>query len=292
MLRSTLLSFAILRTSGEERSFSPDAAAAGDSDPTRDGGAVTDGAPGVGAAGAAGAAGLAAPADPLITATTVLMVTVEPSGNLISVSTPAVGDGISASTLSVEISNSGSSRSTVSPTCLSHLVMVPSVMDSPICGMGTSVPGPALAGAAAGAAGGGASSAAGAAGAGASAGAAAAGAGAEAPAPSPITATMVLIWTVAPSAILISCSVPAAGEGISASTLSVEISNSGSSRWTESPTFLSHFVRVPSVIDSPIWGITTSVAIEVPSRVLSAVRAWVRPVIIRLACSRVPGPER
>jgi hypothetical protein len=28
-----------------------------------------------------------------------------------------------------------------------------------------------------------------------------------------------------------------------------------------SPTFLSHLVRVPSVIDSPIWGITTSVGI-------------------------------
>ena len=74
-----------------------------------------------------------------------------------------------------------------------------------------------------------------------------------------MTATTVLICTVAPSAILISCSVPAAGDGISASTLSVEISNSGSSRWTVSPTFLSHLVSVPSVIDSPIWGITTSV---------------------------------
>ena len=61
------------------------------------------------------------------------------SGTLISVRTPAAGEGISASTLSVEISKSGSSRSTLSPTCLSHLVMVPSKMDSPICGMMTSV---------------------------------------------------------------------------------------------------------------------------------------------------------
>ena len=45
---------------------------------------------------------------------------------------------------------------------------------------------------------------------------------------------------------------PAAGAGISASTLSVEISNSGSSRCTLSPTFLSHLVTVPSAIDSPI----------------------------------------
>jgi len=55
------------------------------------------------------------------------------------VSTPAIGDGISASTLSVEISKSGSSRLTVSPIFLSHLVTVPSAMDSPICGMITSV---------------------------------------------------------------------------------------------------------------------------------------------------------
>ena len=41
----------------------------------------------------------------------------------------------------------GSSRATVSPTFLSHLVSVPSVMDSPICGMRTSVPGPEASGA-------------------------------------------------------------------------------------------------------------------------------------------------
>jgi len=48
---------------------------------------------------------------------------------------------------------------------------------------------------------------------------------------------------------LISVNVPAAGDGISASTLSVEISKSGSSRWTVSPGFLSHLVIVPSKID-------------------------------------------
>src|SRR3984957_18436318 len=77
----------------------------------------------------------------------------------------------------------------------------------------------------------------------------------------PITATTVLIWTVVPACTLISESTPAAGEGISASTLSVEISNSGSSCCTVSPTFLSHLVMVPSKIDSPIWGMITSVAI-------------------------------
>src|SRR5512135_1212649 len=86
------------------------------------------------------------------------------------------------------------------------------------------------------------------------AGGAAAGAGADAdaePAPS-ITATIVWMGTVWPSAILISFRTPAEGEGISASTLSVEISKSGSSRSTLSPGFLSHLVMVPSKMLSPI----------------------------------------
>src|SRR5271165_3686923 len=117
------------------------------------------------------------------------------------------------------------------------------------------------AGAATGAAGAGA---AGLAAAGAGAGAAFAGAGAGAvavaePAPS-ITATMVWMGTVWPSAILISLRTPAEGEGISASTLSVEISKRGSSRSTLSPGFLSHLVMVPSKMLSPIWGMTTSTA--------------------------------
>ena len=53
--------------------------------------------------------------------------------------TPAAGDGISASILSVEISNSGSSRSTLSPTFLIQRTIVPSAIDSPICGITTSV---------------------------------------------------------------------------------------------------------------------------------------------------------
>ncbi len=86
--------------------------------------------------------------------------------------------------------------------------------------------------------------------------------GEDAELPSSMVATTVLIWTVAPSAILISFKVPAEGEGISASTLSVEISKSGSSRWIVSPGFLSHLVMVPSVMDSPIWGMTTSVGMN------------------------------
>src|SRR6202166_1813162 len=86
------------------------------------------------AAGCAGFAALASPAASM-TPTTVWMGTVFPSATLISFSTPAEGDGISASTLSVEISNKGSSRSTLSPGFLSHLVIVPSNMLSPICGI-------------------------------------------------------------------------------------------------------------------------------------------------------------
>src|SRR5215510_1114089 len=71
-------------------------------------------------------------------------------------------------------------------------------------------------------------------------------------------ATTVCTATVWPSVTRISAKTPLVGAGISASTLSVEISKIGSSRLTVSPTFLSHFERVPSAIDSPIWGITTS----------------------------------
>src|SRR5271165_3973509 len=86
--------------------------------------------------------------------------------------------------------------------------------------------------------------------------------------PVPMRPTTVLMPTVAPSATRISVRTPASGAGISVSTLSVEISKSGSSRSTFSPTFFSHRVKVPSTMLSPIWGITTS-AICSPSRILN-----------------------
>src|SRR5450631_1628868 len=95
---------------------------------------AADAAPFAGGTGAASCAALAAPAAS-ITPTTVWIGTVFPSATLISFRIPADGDGISASTLSVEISNSGSSRSTLSPGFFSHLVMVPSKILSPICGI-------------------------------------------------------------------------------------------------------------------------------------------------------------
>ena len=132
--------------------------------------------------------------------------------------------------------------------------------------------GVAEAGGGAGAAFGGAGAAGAAAGSGA--GADAAGAGADAAGPSPrlgaafaapaaasvsIRATTVCTATVWPSCTRISLSTPAAGAGISASTLSVEISKIGSSRLTDSPTFLIQRESVPSAMDSPIWGMITSI---------------------------------
>ena len=76
----------------------------------------------------------------------------------------------------------------------------------------------------------------------------------------PMRATTLFTGTVSPSLTVISSTTPAPGDGISASTLSVEISKRGSSLSIGSPTFLIQRTIVPYAIDSPIWGITTSVA--------------------------------
>jgi len=54
-------------------------------------------------------------------------------------------------------------------------------------------------------------------------------------------------------------SVPATGEGISVSTLSVETSSNASSTATESPTFFNQRVTVPSETLSPSAGIVITV---------------------------------
>ena len=64
------------------------------------------------------------------------------AGTSIAVITPATGDGISVSTLSVETSRSGSSIAIESPTFFSQRVTVPSVTDSPKAGMVTTAPFP------------------------------------------------------------------------------------------------------------------------------------------------------
>ncbi len=88
-------------------------------------------------------------------------------------------------------------------------------------------------------------------------------------------ATTVPTSTVSPSWIRTSTRVPDSGEGISASTLSVEISRIGSSLSTASPTCFSHFDTVPSAIDSPIWGMGTSI------RATSALHREIEPTRAR-----------
>ncbi len=78
-----------------------------------------------------------------------------------------------------------------------------------------------------------------------------------APSPSSITASCAPTSTVSSSPTAISRSTPAAGEGISVSTLSVDTSRSGSSASTRSPSFFSQRVTVPSVTLSPSWGMDT-----------------------------------
>src|SRR6202453_4061410 len=137
LLRSKLFSLAILRTRGEERTRSPVSVSL--VSPVSPSASVVAGVAAAGAGWALGAG--VAPAVPptLMAATTVLIWTVVPACTLISESTPAAGEGISASTLSVEISKRGSSCCTASPGFFNHLVMVPSKIDSPIWGMITSV---------------------------------------------------------------------------------------------------------------------------------------------------------
>ena len=65
--------------------------------------------------------------------------------------------------------------------------------------------------------------------------------------------------TVVSTATSIARRVPATGEGISVSTLSVETSSSASSTATESPTFFNQRVTVPSETLSPSAGIVMTV---------------------------------
>ena len=137
--RSIPFSLAIRRTSGEVRMRRAGLAGACGAAGVLAGGAEAGGAAGSGL-GAAPEGALRWPTcEPSpMKATTVLISTVSPSGKKIASSTPASGAGTSESTLSVEISKRASSRSTLSPGPLSHLVMVPSTMLSPIWGMTTS----------------------------------------------------------------------------------------------------------------------------------------------------------
>jgi hypothetical protein len=198
----------------------------------------------------------AASAPAAIRQTTVPTATVSSGWTRISAIVPATGAGSSASTLSVEISTSGSSTATASPTLTSQSNTVPSATESPISGMATSTSSPS---AEAGSGGAEASSG----------GAASAGGAGAAPFPSAsISPRTAPTATVESGSARIFVSVPAAGAGTSASTLSVETSTRGSSASTRSPTCFSHSRIVPSVTDSPIWGIvicTVVARVAIPS---------------------------
>ncbi|CAB4607991.1 unannotated protein [freshwater metagenome] len=198
--------------------------------------------------------------------------TVVSTATSIARSVPATGEGISVSTLSVETSRRASSTAMESPTFLSQRVTVPSLTDSPSAGIVITVPPPDAAGAATGAAGGGVGAT------GAATGAAttgaATGAGAEAPALSAITASSAPTATVWSTPTTIFVRIPATGEGISVSTLSVETSRSGSSTATMSPSFLSQRVTVPSLTLSPRAGIVTENDIAIFSSYLTVRVKW------------------
>ena len=94
---------------------------------------------------------------------------------------------------------------------------------------------------------------------------AASGSGRDAAGSVSIFASTAWMGTVSPGLTRICATRPADGEGISASTLSVEISSRGWSLATSSPTSTSHFTTTPSTTLSPSWGITTSMSIAARS---------------------------
>src|SRR5207244_361564 len=90
---------------------------------------------GGGAAGSAGTAASSPAPSTSSSASTAPMATVPPAGTWIRTRRPSTGEGISALTLSVTTSTIGSSRRTRSPSFLSQRSTVPSVTDSPSCGI-------------------------------------------------------------------------------------------------------------------------------------------------------------
>src|ERR1700752_1344864 len=207
-----------------------------------------------------------------------------PSFTRMSSILPSYGLGISESTLSVDTSNSGSSKATSSPTALNHVPIVPSVTDSPVFGIVITKPSPGGDGdwSAFSVVGPSDPPTDGADGSlsdrppAAATPCAADGSrfGTVAPFP-PIRMIAAPTETVSPSCARTSRTTPSYELGTSVSTLSVDISNSGSSNSTSSPTFLKKAPITPSVTDSPNFGrVTTHVSsdISIASRAVSAVK--------------------
>ncbi len=185
-----------------------------------------------------------------------------------SSSLPETGDGTSASILSVDTSTTGSPSATSSPGCLSHSRTVPSVTDSPISGITRSTDSPAAPSPDPVASSPWYSDCSVAASASSPMSASPSPAAlvmlGAAPEPSPVpfppgssSASASPILTTSSGPLRIFVSVPAAGDGTSASILSVETSTRDSPSSTRSPSSLSQSSTVPSVTDSPIAGIST-----------------------------------
>src|SRR3954453_2629882 len=81
--------------------------------------------------------------------------------------------------------------------------------------------------------------------------------------PTSIRASTSPTGTVTPTSTRISVTRPAAGDGISVSILSVEISTIVSSRSIQSPGRFFQSAIVPSATETPIWGIVTSTVVLV-----------------------------
>ena len=221
------------------------------------------GATGPGAAGAA-------PAPAAMRHRAVPTATVSSACTRISLSVPATGEGSSASTLSVEISTRMSSTATGSPDLLAplqhralgHRVAHLGEGDVHELVLAVAVRGRAVAGGRGGARG----------------RRRAVRRGPRRPRSRRAAAPT---WTVSSGPTRMRTSVPEAGDGTSASTLSVDTSTSGSSAVTASPTCFSQSSTVPSVTDSPIAGIviwTVVACVAIPAlqlypRRFGAVRA-------------------
>ena len=239
--RSTPAAAATRRATGDTGAPSPGGAAAV--------------AGGVGSDAAVGAA----PAPALISPSAWPTWTVSSAATSSFVIVPLAGAGTSASTLSVETSTTVSPSATCWPSATRHSSTVPSVTDSPISGIGITTvwpsgpdpcsPGPCADPAAPGRE-------------------AEEGAGTSG-VPEPLGSIRASTWptvTVSSGAARILVTTPLAGAGTSASTLSVETSTTVSPSATCWPSATRHSRIVPSVTDSPIWGIWTSItAVSVTS---------------------------
>src|SRR5712664_2520456 len=135
LLRSSPCSCATLRPTGVART--PFASAAGAGAELEDAGCA--GLDAVGVAPAFGADVADAVPASSRRASGPPTVTTDPSFASCSTSTPVVGEGISVLALSVAISTSGSSRSTFWPGIALQRTTVPSITDSPSCGITTVV---------------------------------------------------------------------------------------------------------------------------------------------------------